>query len=141
MVIPFKLWQRAPAWLGFDSHPIEFASFSPVPCLCTHTPRGTLSSCSLLSLGHSLSLLLLSHHPVVSDSSVRGFQAGQLRNAFLKCPFLSVLYAACMWVPTGQGKVTFHRAGETGHELPSVGAGAKLQSSRRQQVLSYLSSP
>lgn len=68
---------------------------------------------------------------MVSDSSVRGFQAGQLRNAFLKCPFLSVLYAACMWVPTGQGKVKFCRAGETGHELPSVGAGAKLQSSRR----------
>lgn len=37
MVIPFKLWQRVPAWLGFDSHPIEFASFSPVPWLCTHT--------------------------------------------------------------------------------------------------------
>lgn len=68
---------------------------------------------------------------MVSDSSVRGFQAGQLRNAFLKCPFLSVLYVACMWVPIGQGKVKFRRAGETGHELPSVGAGAKLQSSRR----------
>lgn len=130
MVIPFKLWQRVPALLGFDSHALEFAAFSLVPCLCTHIPRGTLCSCSLLSLGHSLSLFL-PHHPVVSDSSVRGFQTGWLRNTFLKRLFLSVLYAPCMWVPTGQRKVKFPRAGDTDHELPSVGAGTKLQSSRR----------
>lgn len=64
---------------------------------------------------------------MVSDSSVGGFQTGQLRKHFLKMSAFVFLYTACTWVPTGHRKVRSPGAGDTGG--PELGP--ELLSSRR----------